>query len=87
MVPLELREDQAIPAEERWADIDFAELSKSQPNKQQMVKEYTVEDKIQVVTLYFMCGSMKQVQKDTGISFKTINTKGGIQWDSIQNCS
>lgn len=85
MVPVELREDKALTPEERWGGIDFAELSKPQQNQVQQTQEYTVENKVQCATLYFMCGSFKQVQKDTGIKWGTIATwaRKSTWWDEV----
>lgn len=85
MVPVELREDEALTPEERWGGIDFSELSKPQQNTQQQIREYTVENKVQCATLYFMCGSFKQVSKDTGVKWNTISSwaRKSTWWDEV----
>ena len=85
MVPVELREDEALAPEERWGGIDFSELSKPQNNQVQQTREYTVENKIQCATLYFTCGSFKQVGRDTGIKWGTISdwARKSTWWDEV----
>ncbi len=86
MIPIENREDQALTPEERWGDIDFSELSNS-AGVTKNCRKYTPEEKIQAVTLYFMCGSMKQVFKDTGIPWQIISQWRRLSpwWDEITN--
>lgn len=71
LIPEQEREDQAIPAEERWQDIDFSELAVT--SKDPNHRKYTPEEKIQCCTLYFLCGNMRKVEKDTGIQWQQIN--------------
>ena len=81
----ENREDQAIPAEERYQDIDFTELVTTQRNKAQIKQEYTPEKKIAAVTLYFSLGSFKETGKQLGIPWDTISRwrKQSSWWEEI----
>ena len=86
MVPVELREDEALSPEERWGGIDFSELVKTDVNKNHP-RVYTPEDKVQCCTLYFMQGSFKKVSKDTGIKWTTVAewARNSTWWDEVTN--